>query len=80
MNVDLDIFLSKDLFAPVVFRSDFNKFQPINANQAWSLFLTAGKEDEELGSNPEVGRFFTNLLIALGVVGSIWGLVFTHLA
>lgn len=80
MNVDFDIFQSKDLFAPVVFRSDFNNFQPINANQAWSLFFTAGKEDKELGSNPEFGRFFTNLLIAVGVAGSIWGLVFTHLA
>jgi hypothetical protein len=79
MNTDFDIFQNKDLFVPVVFRSDFNNFKPINANQAWSLFFTAGKEDKELGLNPEIGRFFTNLLIAVGVAGSIWGLVFTHL-
>lgn len=79
MNADFEIFPNKDLFTPVVFRSDFNNFQLINANQAWSLFFTAGKEDKELGLNPEVGRFFTNFLIAVGVAGSIWGLVFTHL-
>jgi hypothetical protein len=80
MNADFDIFQNKDLFAPVIFRSDFNKFQPINANQAWSLLFTAGNEDKALGFNPEVGRFFTNLLIAAGIAGSIWGLVFTRLA
>lgn len=79
MNADLDILNNKDLFAPVVFRSDFNKFEPINANQAWSLFFTAGNEDKELGFEPEVGRFFTNLLIAAGVMGSLWGVVFTHI-
>ena len=44
MNADSDIFQNKDLFAPVVFRSDFNNFKPINANQAWSLFFTAGRK------------------------------------
>jgi hypothetical protein len=77
MNADLDIFNNKDLFAPVVFRSDFNKFEPINSNQAWSLFFTAGNEDKQLGFNPEVGRFFTNILIGIGVVGIIAGSVFT---
>ncbi len=79
MNFDVDIYRNKDLFAPVVFRSDFNDFEAINANQAWSLFFSIGKEDKELGFNPEVGRFFTNLLIAVGVVGSIGGGVFTYL-
>ncbi len=80
MNSDFDIFQNKDLFAPVVFRADFNNFEQINANQAWSLFLTAGNEDKKLGFEPEIGRFFTNLLIAIGVTGSIWGFVFTHVA
>ena len=80
MNADFDIFTNKDLFAPVVFRTDFNNFQPINSTQAWSLFFTAGQEDKQLGFNPEAGRFFNYLLIAAGVAGSIWGLVFTHLA
>lgn len=79
MNSDINIYNNKDLFAPVVFRSDFNNFQKINGNQAWSLFFTAGNEDKELGFEPEFGRFFTNLLIAIGVVGIIGGVVFTHL-
>jgi hypothetical protein len=79
MNFDSDIYRNKDLFAPVIFRSNFNNFEPINGNQAWSLFFSIGNEDKELGFNPEVGRFFTNLLIAVGVVGSIGGGVFTYL-
>jgi hypothetical protein len=79
MNADFDIFDSKDLFAPVIFRSDFNKFAKINGNQAWSLFFTAGNEDKELGFNPEVGRFFTNILIGIVVTGTIVGGVLTNI-
>ncbi len=64
----------QDLYTPVVFRSDFNNFAKLSATQAWSMFFTASQEERALGSNPEVGRFFTNLLIAAGVafvVGSI---------
>ena len=49
MNSDYDIYANKDLFAPVIFRSDFNSFTPISGNQAWSLFFTGGKEDKGLG-------------------------------
>lgn len=79
MNSDFDIYNNKDLFAPVVFRSDFNNFQKINVNQAWSLFFTVGNEDKELGFEPEVGKFFTNLLMAIVISGIIGGVVFTHL-
>lgn len=79
MNADFEGYKNQDLFTPVIFRSDFNNFELINANQAWSLFFTAGKEDKELGFEPEAGRFFTNLLMAVAVVGSIAGVVFTHL-
>lgn len=79
MNSDFDVLRNKDLFAPVVFRSDFNSFNPINANQAWSLFFSAGKEDKELGFEPEVGQFFTNLLIAIGLTGTIWSTVFLNI-
>ena len=78
MNADLDIFQNKDLFAPVVFRSTFNKFESINGNQAWSLFFTGGNEDKTLGFNPESGRFFTNVLIAIVVSGSIISAVLTN--
>lgn len=79
MNTDFDIFNNKDLFAPVVFRSKFNNFETINANQAWSLFFTGGKEDKQLGFDPELGSFFNNILIAVAVAGIIGGVVFTHL-
>ncbi|MFM7191496.1 MAG: hypothetical protein ACKN9E_16000 [Microcystaceae cyanobacterium] len=78
MNADYDILNNKDLFAPVVFRSEFNNFQPISGNEAWSLFFTAGQEDKELGSNPEFGRFFTNLLLAIAVTGGLWAFCFSH--
>ncbi|MEB3308710.1 MAG: hypothetical protein VKJ02_00595 [Snowella sp.] len=78
MNADYDIYTNKDLFAPVIFRSDFNNFEAINTNQAWSLFFTAGHEDKELGVNTELGKFFTNILIASGVTGILWASFFTQ--
>ncbi len=78
MQTDFDIINNKDLFAPVVFRSDFNQGEQIDNNQAWSLFFTAGQEDKTLGFQPELGNFFTNLLIAIGVTGTIWGLFFSN--
>jgi len=78
MNTDLQIPKNKDLFAPVVFRSDFNNFEPISSNQAWSLFFTGGTEDKKLGFEPEAGRFFTNLLVGIVVTGAIVGGVLTN--
>lgn len=78
MDNDLRVLNNKELFAPVVFRSEFNQFKDINANQAWSLFFTAGQEDKSLGFNPEAGRFFTNTLIGIGVAGAIIGGVLTN--
>jgi hypothetical protein len=78
MRTDFD-FPKTDLLGPVVFRPDFNNFEVISANQAWSLFFTGGQEDKALGRNAELGKFFTNLLIAITVAGSLGGAVFTHL-
>ena len=61
-----------NLDQPTVFRPEFNNAN-INANQAWSLFFTAGKSAAELGNENELGRFFTNLVIAIvaaTVIGS----------
>jgi hypothetical protein len=44
------------------------------------LFFTAGQEDKALGFEPELGRFFTNLLIAAGVTGTVWALIFSNFA
>ncbi len=78
MKTDFDIFKNKDLFAPVIFRSYFNDFRILNSTQAWSLFFTAGQEDKILGSNRELGRFFTSLLIAIVVTGIAWSLFFNN--
>ncbi|MDZ8034007.1 hypothetical protein [Nostoc sp. DedSLP04] len=78
MRTDFD-FPKKDLIGPVVFRPDFTNFEKINLNQAWSLFFTAGQDDKVLGKEIELGKFFTNLLIAVGVTGILWGTFFSNL-
>ena len=78
MKTDFDIFNNKDLFAPVIFRSNFNDFRVVNSTQAWSLFFTAGNEDKLLGFNRELGRFFTSLLIAIAVTGIAWSVFFNN--
>ncbi|OLP15885.1 hypothetical protein BST81_23985 [Leptolyngbya sp. 'hensonii'] len=79
MKTDFD-FPRKDLLGPVVFRPDFNSNSDVmTGNQAWSLFFTAGQEDKALGLNTEVGRFFTNLLIAAGAGGVLWAMIFSRL-
>lgn len=66
----------RNLFVPTVFREDFNKFAPISATQAWSLFFTASREDTALGFNPEAGRFWTNVLLAVVASGILGVLIF----
>ncbi|MGV0102155.1 hypothetical protein [Nostoc sp. DSM 114167] len=78
MRTDFD-FPKQDLIGPVVFRPDFTNFEKINLNQAWSLFFTAGQDDKALGQEIELGKFFTNLLIAVGVTGILWGTFFSNL-
>lgn len=80
MRTDFDVIKNKDLFAPVVFRSGFNRGESINTNQAWSLFFTTGQEDKALGFEPELGNFLTNILIAVGVTGAVWGLFFSNVS
>jgi hypothetical protein len=77
MKTDLN-FPNNYLTGPIVFRSAFNASSPINANQAWSLFFTAGQADNVFSGNTGVGRFFTNVLLAVGAAGVLWALVFNH--
>lgn len=79
MKTDFN-FPGKYLMGPVVFRPSFNEqSEEISANQAWSLFFTAGQEDKALGFNTETGRFFTNLLMAIAVSGVVGALVFNNI-
>lgn len=68
MRTDFD-YPNKNLLGTVVFRPSFAHGETININQAWSLFFTAGQDDKLLGQQVELGRFFTNLLIAVVVTG-----------
>ncbi|MEH2148059.1 hypothetical protein [Nostoc sp.] len=77
MKTDFD-YPNQSLLGAVVFRPSFNDFEKINVNQAWSLFFTAGQEDKILGQQPELGKFFTYLLIALGVTGTLWATYFNN--
>ncbi|NMG07396.1 hypothetical protein [Brasilonema sp. UFV-L1] len=79
MRTDFD-FPKKELVGPVVFRPDFNNFEAITVNQAWSLFFTAGQEDKALGANPELGNFFTYLFVGVGIAGTLWAIIFNSLA
>jgi hypothetical protein len=47
----------------LIFTSSFNRFQTINATQAWSLFLTVCKKDDSLGKNPMIGKYVTVALL-----------------
>jgi len=76
MRSDLD-FANSKLLAPVVFRDEFNKFEQINAGQAWSLFFSGGKEDKIFGKNPELGNFFTYTLVAFAAVAILWACTFS---
>lgn len=54
--------------APVVFRHDFNNF----------LFFPAGQDDRRLEQGTELGKFFMNVLIAVGVTVTIWANFFSN--
>jgi hypothetical protein len=47
----------------LIFTSSFNRFQTINATQAWSLFLTVCKKDDSFGKNPMIGKYVTVALL-----------------
>ena len=72
MKTDFDIFANQDLFAPVIFRSQFNNFETLSIDRAWSLFFTGGQEDKVLGFKSELGWFFSNFLVATGATGILW--------
>jgi predicted cupin superfamily sugar epimerase len=67
----------------------FSAFHRIGAAEAWHFYAGTGitiySIDEagnlktvELGANPETGRFFTNTLAAIAVVGIVWAFCFSH--
>lgn len=76
MQTDFD-YPKTELIGAVVFRPEFNENNRlININQAWSLFFTGGNDENALGFNTELGSFFTNMLVAIVVAGSLWAAIF----
>jgi len=73
-KTDFDIARSI-IFTPTVFNADFNS-APLTANQAWSLFFTAGRNDAALDAHPELGRLFNNILQAIVLTFIVGALVF----
>ena len=54
----------RELQKPDVFRASFNRFEPINLSQAWSLWLTGCRSDALFGLNPATGWLITLIVIA----------------
>ncbi len=50
----------------LIFTSKFNRFQLIDATQAWSLFLTGCNQDDSFGKNPMIGKYIT-----IAILGAI---------
>lgn len=76
MKTDFD-FATRYAFVPTVFSAEFNSSETITANQAWSLFFTAGRNDQALGNNPELGRLFNNILKAVAASAVIGAVIFS---
>lgn len=66
----------KNLFTPVIFRKDFQD-ATLSATQAWSLFFSAGQEENLFGEEKEIGWFYNNLLLAGGVAFALAAALFS---
>lgn len=66
----------KNLFTPVVFREDFSE-ATITATQAWSLFFSAGQEENLFGQENEIGWFYNNMLLGWGVFFALAAALFS---
>jgi hypothetical protein len=55
------------LNAAPIFNPEFNRFQKINATEAWSLFFSASNKDRLLGSDRQTGNYFTFGLLGAAI-------------
>lgn len=63
MNSDFDV-RDSELEKSIIFRASFNRFEPINLSQAWSLIFSAGCDDGLLGLRAAAGWFVTLSVLA----------------
>ena len=54
-----------------IFNSEFNRFQKIDATQAWSLFFSASNTDRLLGSERKTGNYLTFGLLGAAIASAI---------
>ncbi|AFY37464.1 hypothetical protein Lepto7376_1096 [[Leptolyngbya] sp. PCC 7376] len=76
MSRQFDYTSQANLFTPIVFREDF-KDATISATQAWSLFFSAGQEENLFGKNREIGWFYNNVIVASVVIFGLTAILFS---
>ncbi len=54
-----------ELTKPTVFRASVNRFEHLNLSQAWSLWLTGGRDDGLFGIRPSMGWLLTGVMLAI---------------
>ncbi|MGB2924489.1 MAG: hypothetical protein WBB82_04255 [Limnothrix sp.] len=65
-----------NMTTPVIFRKDFRN-ATISATQAWSLFFSAGQEENLFGKEREIGWFYNNTLTAFCVTFALAAICFS---
>ncbi|BAW96400.1 hypothetical protein NIES970_13280 [[Synechococcus] sp. NIES-970] len=75
MTTDFE-YTPKNLFTPVIFRQDFQD-ATLSATQAWSLFFSAGQEENLFGQEKEIGWFYNNVILAGGVAFALAAIFFS---
>lgn len=73
MNLNV---IYRHLSTPTIFRHEFNQAQTLSVTQAWSLFFTAGQNVDGLGTDPDLGKSFTNILLRVVVTGAVGSLIY----
>ena len=76
MVKDFNYAPNENLFTPIVFRKDF-KDATISATQAWSLFFSAGQEENLFGENREIGWFYKNVILSSVIVFGLTAALFS---
>jgi hypothetical protein len=59
-----------------IFNAEFNRFQKINATEAWSLFFSASNKNRLLGSDTKTGNYFTFMLFGGVIAYAIETIIF----
>jgi hypothetical protein len=72
---DFILNMQNQAVAPI-FNAEFNRFQKINATEAWSLFFSASNKNQLLGSDKKTGNYFTFMLFGGVIAYAIETIIF----